>query len=190
MWNDANRDYVPQESELGPLSNRNFATAVPTTRVDDAIRETTPVFAPNVLRFCDVDVKWQTAVRFLGTVGLPWGIEAGATFQSNPGPEILANYTVTSAQVQGLGRALTTGTMTVPLVRPGTLFGDRISQLDLRLSKIMQFRAFRLRANLDLANALNSAAVLLQNNTVGTNWLRPSYVLPGRLIRPSVQIDF
>jgi hypothetical protein len=39
VWTDANRDYVPQESELGPLSNRNFATAVPTTRTDDAIRE-------------------------------------------------------------------------------------------------------------------------------------------------------
>ena len=343
-WTDANRDYIPQESELGPLSNRNFATAVPTTRVDDAIREgwsvrpynwefsggvqhelfantsasvtyirrqygnfnvtdnlaitpadydpfcivapvdsrlpggggnqicglydlnpsklglqnnlrtdaanygsqsetfdgidlslnmrlphriiisgglssgtsattgavttnstndcflvdapgtlipqVSPSFAANVLRFCDVDVKWQTAVRFLGTVGLPWGIEAGATFQSNPGPEILANYTVTSAQVQNLGRPLTFGTMTVPLVRPGTMFGDRITQLDLRMSKLMQFRNFRLRANLDLANALNSSAVLLQNNTVGTNWLRPSYVLPGRLIRPSVQIDF
>ena len=155
------------------------------------IPQTTPVFAANVLRFCDVNVKWQTAVRFLGTVGLPWGIETGATFQANPGPEILANYTVTSAQVQGLGRPLTLGTMTVPLVRPGTMFGDRIYQLDLRMSKVVQLqRGVRLRANLDLANALNSAAVLLQNNAYGTNWLRPSYILPGRLIRPSVQIDF
>ena len=114
-----------------------------------------------------------------------------ATFQANPGPEILANYTVTSAQVQGLGRALTTGTVTVPLVRPGTMFGDRIYQLDLRMSKVVQLqRGVRLRANLDLANALNSSAVLLQNNAYGTNWLRPSYILPGRLIRPSVQIDF
>jgi hypothetical protein len=343
-WNDANRDYIPQASELGPLSNRNFATAATTTRVDDAIREgwgarpynweysagvqqelfpnasasvtyikrsygnfnvidnlaitpadydpfciaapanprlpggggnqvcglydlnpsklglqnnlrtdaanygkqtetfngidvalnlrlprrvvlsgglstgtssttgatttnstnecfvvdapgtyipqITPAFAPNVLRFCEVNVKWQTSVRFLGTVGLPWGIETGATFQANPGPEILANYTVTSAQVQGLGRPLTFGTMTVPLVPPGTMFGDRIYQLDLRFSKLAQLRGVRLRLNLDLANALNSSAVLLQNNTYGTNWLRPSYILPGRLIRPSVQIDF
>ena len=38
-WTDANRDFIPQESELGPLSNRNFGTAAATTVVDDAIRD-------------------------------------------------------------------------------------------------------------------------------------------------------
>jgi hypothetical protein len=70
------------------------------------------------------------------------------------------------------------------------MFGDRIYQLDLRLSKSFKVRAARIRANLDLANALNSSAVLLQNNAYGASWLRPSYILPGRLIRPSVQVDF
>ena len=31
-WNDANGDYVPQESELGPLSNANFGRTLATTR--------------------------------------------------------------------------------------------------------------------------------------------------------------
>ena len=31
-WDDANRDYVPQESELGPLSNANFGRTIITTR--------------------------------------------------------------------------------------------------------------------------------------------------------------
>ena len=34
-WNDANGDYVPQESEMGPLSNSNFGKTVITTRWDD-----------------------------------------------------------------------------------------------------------------------------------------------------------
>jgi hypothetical protein len=39
-WTDANRDFIPQEGELGPLSNRNFATTAPTTvATDDALRE-------------------------------------------------------------------------------------------------------------------------------------------------------
>ena len=38
QWTDGNSDFIPQEVELGPLSNRNFGTAVPTTRVDDDIR--------------------------------------------------------------------------------------------------------------------------------------------------------
>ena len=39
QWNDANRDYFPQESELQPLSNSAFGTAATTTRNDDAIRD-------------------------------------------------------------------------------------------------------------------------------------------------------
>ena len=31
-WNDANGDYVPQEAELGPLSNSSFGQTVVTTR--------------------------------------------------------------------------------------------------------------------------------------------------------------
>ena len=38
-WNDANRDFVPQASELGPLSNANFGRPVVTTRRSDDIRE-------------------------------------------------------------------------------------------------------------------------------------------------------
>jgi hypothetical protein len=36
-WNDANRDFVPQESELGPLSNANFGRVVRNTFYDDDV---------------------------------------------------------------------------------------------------------------------------------------------------------
>jgi hypothetical protein len=36
-WSDANRDYVPQESELGPLSNANFGGTVRNTFYDDDV---------------------------------------------------------------------------------------------------------------------------------------------------------
>jgi hypothetical protein len=330
-WTDVNRDYVPQADELGPLSNANFATAVPTLNIDDAIRTgwgvrpynwevsasiqqevlprasvnfayirrwygnfavtdnlavspanydpyciTAPmnsrlpggggnqicdlfdlnpskvgqvdnlrtsadtygtqketfdgidvtlnvrlprrvqlfggvssgtsnntgntvtnstqtcfvVDSPGALRFCKVEVPWRTQVKALGTVALAWGIDVGATVQSTPGPEILANYTVNSTQVQGLGRNLTSGTATVPLIQPGSVFGDRALQVDLRLSKTFRFRAVRLRAMLDIGNALNASTVLLQNNTYGSNWLRPAYIIPGRLVKPTVDITF
>ena len=38
-WADRNGDYIPQDDELGPHSNRNFATAVRNVTSDDAIRE-------------------------------------------------------------------------------------------------------------------------------------------------------
>jgi hypothetical protein len=36
-WTDANNDFIPQDSELGPLSNSQFGTVVITTRYDDEI---------------------------------------------------------------------------------------------------------------------------------------------------------
>src|SRR5207244_10679324 len=73
--------------------------------------------------YCAVTVPWLTQVTLMGTVGLPAGIDFGATFQSTPGPEIQANYTVNSTQVVGLGRALSSGTATVALIEPATVFG-------------------------------------------------------------------
>lgn len=145
---------------------------------------------PQQLLFCDIDMPWRTSVRFLGTAGLPWGVDLGVTLQNNPGPQITANYTVTSAQTIGLGRNLTAGSATVPLIKPGTIFGDRMNQIDLRLGKTFTHRGVRIRALLDIANLLNANPALVVNTTYGANWLRPTVLLPGRLIKPNVQIDF
>ena len=153
--------------------------------------------SPGVLRFCDIARPWRTGARFLGTITLPWDINAGVTFQANPGPEILANYTVTNAQVgstvQFVNPARTSfsgGSATVSLVEPGTIFNRYMYQLDLRLAKSIRYRGVRTRLTLDLANLLNANAVLVQNNTFGANWLRPVFTLQGRLIKPGVQIEF
>jgi len=70
-----------------------------------------------------------------------WGIQTSATFQSIPGPQILANYTATNAQVRGIAHArpsrrAPTGTVTIPLIKPGTMYADRLNQLDFRLSRV------------------------------------------------------
>ena len=155
------------------------------------------VDSPGVTRFCEINRPWRTGARFLGTVGLPWGVDAGVTLQANPGPEILANYTVTSAQVgpivQFVNPARTSfsgGSATVSLVEPGTMFGDYMYQLDIRIAKSIRYRRMRGRLTLDLANILNANAVLVQNNTYGANWLRPAFSLQARLIKPGIQIEF
>lgn len=145
------------------------------------------------LRFCDIDMPWRTGVRFLGTVGLPWDVDAGLTVLNNPGPQITAAYTVLSSQVQFVNStrsALTAGSATIPLVKPGTMFGERHSQVDFRIGKNFRSGRMRVRALLDVANLFNANSVLVLNTTYGANWLRPTYVLPGRLIKPTVQIDF
>lgn len=152
---------------------------------------TQTVIAP--FGFCKIEYPWRTQFKTIGTIVLPWGLDAGATFQSNPGPEINANYSVTSAQVQFVSAPRTTlnaGTATVALIQPGEVFGERIYQLDLRLAKTFGLRGTRIRAIMDMGNVFNASTVLLQNNTYGTNWLRPSYIIPGRLFKPTVEVSF
>jgi hypothetical protein len=149
--------------------------------------------SPQALRYCKVDYPWRTQVKILGTVALPWNVDVGATFQNSPGPDINANYTVNSSQVRFLtpGRtSLSSGTATIPLIAPATVFGDRIYQIDLRISKAVTTGGVRLRAILDVGNLPNASTVLLQNNTYGNNWLRPSYIMPGRLFKPSIEMTF
>jgi hypothetical protein len=82
--------------------------------------------------------------------------------------------------------------VTVNLITPGTLYGDRINQLDFRVAKNLKFGSKRLTVGVDLYNALNSSAVLTYNNAYvpsGT-WLQPISVLTPRLARISAEFLF
>jgi hypothetical protein len=152
------------------------------------------VDSPQQLKFCEVAPPFLTQFKFQLTYPLAWGVQAAATFQSNPGPMILANYIATNALVAGsLGRNLAAGpngTVTVPLIEPGTLYGDRSNQVDVRFSKTVNLGRFAVAGMLDLYNALNASPVLVQNNTYGPDWQSPQYVLPGRLVKIGTQITF
>ena len=43
---------------------------------------------------------------------------------------------------------------------------------------------------MDLFNMFNVSAVLAQNNTYGSSWLRPTNIIQGRLLKFGGQIDF
>ena len=71
------------------------------------------------------------------------------------------------------------------------MFGDRMNQLDFRVSKIFRLPGNRrIQANLDLFNALNASSVLAQNNTYGSSWLAPDERHPGALVKFGGQFDF
>lgn len=76
------------------------------------------------------------------------------------------------------------------LIEPGSMYQDRMRQLDVRLSKTFRPGGVRARFTLDLANVLNGAAVITHNTTYGSSWLRPTYVLQGRIIKPGLQLEF
>jgi hypothetical protein len=134
-----------------------------------------------------------TQVKAQVTYPLVWGLQAAATFQSNAPPNVLANYTATNSQIIGLGRDLAAGpngSVTVPLIQPGTLYGARSNQVDVRLSKRVNVGKAAISAIVDLYNALNANPVLVQNNTFGRDWQTPQYVLPGRMMKLGTQITF
>ncbi len=162
---------------------------------DLSLTSALPATAAKTEAFCDVRPPFQPNVKFLAVYPWPWNIQTAATFQSLAGPQITATYAATSAQIApSLGRNLSSGasgTATVDLIAPGTMYSDRIYQVDFRLSKTLTAaRARRLQVNLDVYNTLNSSAVLALNTTYGSAWQRPTTVLQGRLVKFSAQFDF
>jgi hypothetical protein len=127
-------------------------------------------------------------------------VNVAGTFSSRPGVSLSANvvYTngagpnqITNPAVSTLGRALNaTATMTVNVLEPNTMFGDRIDQLDVRIGKILRFGKTRTNVNLDIVNALNSNDNLLYSATFGPTWPAPTSVITARLFRVSAQVDF
>ena len=151
--------------------------------------------ADNPSRYnCHVQGTWLTQVKFLGSYLIPQiDLQLSATLQSVPGPEIAANYNATNAVVApSLGRNLSGGAsnVTVNLISPGSMYGDRLNQLDVRVAKILRFGRVKTTLNFDLYNALNVNAVLTQNNTFGAAWQQPQSILNARFAKVGVQLDF
>ena len=93
---------------------------------------------------------------------------------------------------------LSTATATINLVSPGMLYGDRLNQIDVRFSKIFRTRERRLQAMVDLYNATNGNTVLTLSNTYGATtgaatgsaWQVPQAILPGRIVKFGLQVQF
>ena len=139
---------------------------------------------------------FQTNFKITGTYPLPWyGIQVSGNYQNLPGPELsFANLQLTNNDVRAsLGRNLSSGangTVTLPLMQPGTLYADRWSKLDARFTKNFKIGTRRLQASLDVFNLLNSPGVQLVNNNYGPNWRKPTLLNGARLFRFSGQFDF
>jgi hypothetical protein len=97
VWTDVNGDYVPQENELGPLSNPNFGRSVaPTT-----------VFSDEVLRgWGNRGYNWQGAITFQHELMTGLGLNVGyyrtwfgnfqVTDNTLVGPEDYDTYCITA----------------------------------------------------------------------------------------------
>jgi hypothetical protein len=144
---------------------------------------------------CDTNTGFRPDVKFSGSYQLPWGLMTSATYQNASGPSITASWAATNAAISpGLGRNLSAGasaTKTVGLIQPESLFGDRLHQIDARLSKRFVLRGTaRFAINADLYNVTNSNWIFRYTANFGPNFLRPAQVLSPRLFKISGQFDF
>jgi hypothetical protein len=149
------------------------------------------------LQFCHQESPFLTGAKALGSYQVPWGgVRVSATYQSLPGPQLGANVIYTNAdiaagRVQGLGRPnFLANQTTVNVMQPGTMYGDRLNQIDFRATKIFKVGTGRLEADVDVYNLGNSDAILTLINTFGATWLRPTSVIQPRFVKFTVRYDF
>jgi hypothetical protein len=144
--------------------------------------------------YCRVDYGMLTQFRGLAAYTIPKiDVQVSGVMQSKKGPILAANYAVPTADAAlSLGRPLSGGAqnVTVNLIEPGTMYGNRINQLDFRVAKLLRFGTTRTMLGVDLYNALNSGAILTYNNTFGRTWLQPNSILTGRMARLSAEFTF
>ena len=144
------------------------------------------------LEFCDRAENWLTQVKLLGSYTLPYEIQIAATLQNQPGPERLALLDFAGTDTS-LGRPFTSfpGAMGLNLITPGSSYGDRFTQFDLRFTKILNLGGgTRLRAMFDLFNVFNANTVMAETTFFGDDYLTPQVIMPGRLVKFAFQFDF
>jgi hypothetical protein len=153
------------------------------------------------LASCHMEQNWLTQVKFLGSYTIPKvDVQIGASFQSIPGLEYAASYAAPNTDLSrsvasgGLGRLPTggvaTGTTAVNLIQPGTFYGERFNQIDVRFGKVLRFgQSRRSVISLDLFNLLNSDVLSGASATYAT-WLAPTAVVAPRLAKISMTFDF
>jgi hypothetical protein len=145
---------------------------------------------------CHLEYPWLTQVKFLAGYTLPKiDVQIGATLQNIPGYErVSAIWQAPNSQIAAaIGRPVPggapTGTTAINVVTPGTIYGDRLNQLDLRFGKVLRFGNTRSVVSADIFNVFNVSTVTNESRNL-TTWQQPSAIIGARLLKISWQIDF
>ncbi|MEP7306342.1 MAG: TonB-dependent receptor [Acidobacteriota bacterium] len=158
--------------------------------------------------FCHIETQFLPQYKGLVSYTIPKiDLALSGTFTSKPGIQVsgfgtpvaggafAANYTISNAVVsQILGRNLAGNApnITVNLIPPHSVLGERVNEVDLRLGKILKFGRTKANVGVDLYNLLNAATALAYNQAFIPNgaWLTPTQVMSARFAKLSLQLDF
>lgn len=156
-------------------------------------------------RFCRLETPYLTQVKGLAIYTIPRiDVQVSGTFQSKAyvganlpsiqAQSLSANWVVPSSVIaQTLGRPLAAGpaaVTTINLVQPGTMYGDRINQVDLRVAKLFRYGRTRTRLALDVFNLANASTTESYQQVFGPSWLNPTSIMAARVAKISAQVDF
>ena len=152
---------------------------------------------PNLLRYCDATYPFLNQFKLSGTYPLPYGFRLSGLYQSLPGVQSArdgGNVGKDVNETYSVGRAIAPGlnqtTVNVRLNEPGSVFLDRVNQVDFAISRDFQVGRSRVRPQIDIFNALNNNAITQVNTAYGPSLLQPQSVLNPRLARFNVRITF
>ncbi len=158
--------------------------------------------------YCHIETSFLPQYKGLATYMLPKvDVSLSGTFTSKPGIQVsgfgtpvaggafAANYTVSTAAVQQIiGRPLAGAApnITVNLIEPHSILGDRVNELNMRVGKVLRFGRSSANVGVDFYNLLNAATPLSYNQAfiAGGAWLTPTSVLSARFMKLSMQLDF
>ena len=149
-------------------------------------------------RFCHQTrpIASNLEVKLNGVYPLPWwGLQASAVLQNLPGIPILANLSYAAAATRFVGdptRTLTNASRVTinNLIDPWSEREVRLTQVDVRLTKIFQAGPARIQGAIDIYNLFNHDGVLALNNTFGTDWQRPLNVMGARIAKFGFQVNW
>ena len=146
---------------------------------------------PQNLLFCQSSQPFQGSYRVSGGYTFPWKLQLSGVYQSIPPASFQPTYAVTSAvALPSLGRNLTAGSDTVPVVAPYTQFTDRVNQVDLRVTKTIQVEKFRIELMADFYNVFNTSPVLTRNAAIGPVFYTPTSILQSAYLKIGARITF
>jgi hypothetical protein len=185
----------------GGLSTGRLESSVQATALAGVAAGTNPfqptcfvVDSPQVKELCNDSPPFQAQIKASAVVPLPWWkIETSVAYQSIPGVDVRAQWAVPNALIApSLGRDLTGGarTATVNLIKPFTVFEDRLHQVDVRVGRSFRVSRTTIRPQFSVFNLFNSATVLADNTAYGANWLRPTGILAPRIATVGAQINY
>lgn len=145
---------------------------------------------------CHVATPFLTNYKGLAAYTIPRvAVQVSGTYQNLPGAEFSGNYNAPNAAViPSLGRPLSGNApnVLVNLLAPSSEYGERYSQVDLRVAKVLRFGKAKALVSFDLYNTINNNAIQTYNNTFIPNgtWLIPTAIESPRVAKFGLQLDF